>query len=785
MGLLDAPTFARGNRGKEQIEAINARAMLPWWTAIAGRDTAPANWCGIGDSITSGANATAVANRWTAQVLRRLRSAFPVAGVVGAPIGYEPATFSPWAAPGGDKLVTAAAGVGTFGLGIHSRILQAGMPGTYTFTGTSFDLYWTKGSASGTFTVTVDGGAPSAAQGSAANPAAALQVYNSGALAYGTHTVVVTQVTGTPWIEGFYPYNGDETKGIRYFDAGHYGTQVSGFTGSAGANLGQMGLVAGGNFQSKVSPQLVSIALGINDRAATTPAVPAATFKANVLTLVGGINASGDGSLATKCAILLLAVYDKGIVGPSGEPWSAYVEAMYEVQDVTANVAVLDLSTRMQAANVENMGNVDVDHTHPTDKGHKLISSYVFNAIAPPARSDLGNMLDLVNSKSQSLTMTAVKTGVYVPADGEMARFDTSGGVGTINLPALRPDRTRWGAKLVIAGNTLTINAAAGDVFNRVGGPTSLTMSMANQAMQFQYDLATRIITVIADDQPLGGLDARYDAAGAATAAVTALVNSAPAVLDTLEEIADALGDDGNFAATMTAALAGKSPVPAQGLRSARPAAAASTGKFYLSTNINGGTLEFSDGSAWIQVARGLNERAVRDIWPIGTYLEIDSVTKSAALAVDGVLNMRQFDVPLDVTIDRFGFQMTAVGVGSPVVRAGLYTDADGDGIPDTLLVDFGTVAAAIQVAEITGLAQVIPAGPVWGGVVSQGGATPVTFEVATSGRHQLKYSATPATMAGTLNIFQKTAVNGALPASIAPTLTTGSAPLWMLRRSA
>src|SRR3546814_11977138 len=43
-----------------------------------------------------------------------------------------------------------------------------------------------------------------------------------------------------------------------------------------------------------------------------------------------------------------------------------------------------------------------------------------------------------------------------------------------------------------------------------------------------------------------------------ADAAVAALVDSSPAVLDTLNELAAALGDDPNFATTMTEALADK-----------------------------------------------------------------------------------------------------------------------------------------------------------------------------------------------------------------------------------
>lgn len=49
----------------------------------------------------------------------------------------------------------------------------------------------------------------------------------------------------------------------------------------------------------------------------------------------------------------------------------------------------------------------------------------------------------------------------------------------------------------------------------------------------------------------------------AIAAAVASLVNSSPAALDTLKELADALGDDANFASTMTTALAGKQPLDA------------------------------------------------------------------------------------------------------------------------------------------------------------------------------------------------------------------------------
>ncbi|TBV12745.1 pyocin knob domain-containing protein [Stutzerimonas kirkiae] len=61
-----------------------------------------------------------------------------------------------------------------------------------------------------------------------------------------------------------------------------------------------------------------------------------------------------------------------------------------------------------------------------------------------------------------------------------------------------------------------------------------------------------------APTQPVGNNSTRLANTAFVQAAVAALVNSSPAALDTLKELAAALGNDPNFAATMTNALAGK-----------------------------------------------------------------------------------------------------------------------------------------------------------------------------------------------------------------------------------
>ena len=67
--------------------------------------------------------------------------------------------------------------------------------------------------------------------------------------------------------------------------------------------------------------------------------------------------------------------------------------------------------------------------------------------------------------------------------------------------------------------------------------------------------------TPTAPTQAAGNNSTRLATTAFVSAALSALVDAAPGTLDTLNELAAALGDDPNFAATVTTALAGKVPV--------------------------------------------------------------------------------------------------------------------------------------------------------------------------------------------------------------------------------
>lgn len=136
--------------------------------------------------------------------------------------------------------------------------------------------------------------------------------------------------------------------------------------------------------------------------------------------------------------------------------------------------------------------------------------------------------------KEPILTPTAVKVANYTLAAGELGLANAASPF-TFTLPAAPVDGSRAGAKIVLptsAPSTITVACGGSDTLNRTGGPTSLTLTLAGQAVTLQFVAGSPGYWVITDDDlPLSQLDLRY--ANLASPALTGTPTVPTAAVDT------------------------------------------------------------------------------------------------------------------------------------------------------------------------------------------------------------------------------------------------------------
>lgn len=167
-------------------------------------------------------------------------------------------------------------------------------------------------------------------------------------------------------------------------------------------------------------------------------------------------------------------------------------------------------------------------------------------------------------SGGSSLARTAVKTANYTAAAGDLVPVDTTSAPVTITLPNAPADKTQIAVELTTqsGSNPATVACAGSDVFTKTGGPTTLILPLLGQSVWLEYATTGGIWTPLSLGYQLASLDGRYaqlandlsdlpnaatartnlglgtaavqpssafDAAGAASAALTAAENNAAA----------------------------------------------------------------------------------------------------------------------------------------------------------------------------------------------------------------------------------------------------------------
>ncbi len=351
----------------------NARALSRFWSALAARNTTPVDIMTVGDSISEGYPPSGVAanlltdQAWRKLLIDKLRTQYPTSGAPGTP-GYYAANRQTVAPADYPVVNTGGSAANYCGLGlrnVHLNSASDNLVFTVPAGTTAVDVFWDRFSGTTTFNWSVNGGSTTNVN-TAGTPELDMRATRISGLT-GGDTVKLDYVSGAGvFIDGFYAYGGDETKGLRIWDSAR--TSVSCNTLIA---VGTQRWFTGFNV---IQPALVLIELGPND----SPTRTAAQLKADLLTLISLIKA--------QCTItpsfMLLATWR---VGDPLESWTNYVTGMREISAADADVGFYDMRGAIPKsdANMDTVGGLLPDSTHPGVAGSVAVANGVFPAIIP------------------------------------------------------------------------------------------------------------------------------------------------------------------------------------------------------------------------------------------------------------------------------------------------------------------------------------------------------------------------------------------------------------------
>lgn len=355
------------------IEADRARALRTFWTALNTVGTTPVDvFVGPSDSIGAGAYAGTFAKKFISVLRRKLRAAVQPSGVKGG-AGYFPLGTSPLLQ--GDGYLVGVAGSTstntTDGLGRHALNMGAGSQLTLFFTGTAIDILYKQAAAQGTFTYTIDGGAPSAPV--VVTGADDHVKHTVSGLSSASHTIIITVATANVTIEGLFPYDGDETKGLRMWSGAHSGFGASDFVAS------QTWVESLDNI---TNCKLVVLPVGSNDWYLGRTPVQA---MADILTNIGLVR----GKLGASVSIVLVRYYDRPD-GANTLPWGEWADQVYKpIADADDNITLFDLDPLFGPllSDTDDRGGLTTalpgDYVHPTPAGHELIGEKLARFLLP------------------------------------------------------------------------------------------------------------------------------------------------------------------------------------------------------------------------------------------------------------------------------------------------------------------------------------------------------------------------------------------------------------------
>jgi len=354
-------------------------SLTPWFAGLADRLLARCNVVCVGDSITEGQHAygppsTGFENRWLARLRDMLRVRYPTQGLVGGGRGFIGAASTGELSFTWPTTITGSPPYGVAGpKGKFVQLNGSGQSITFSLVGDSADIMWVQTPFGGTFSWSVDGG-PATHVSTNASSTVDGKLTHVPLGSAGSHSLVLSWVSGSSDIDGVIENNGDYTSGIGVHDAGHYGWQASNWVSAlnGGAASGPAAAIAA------LAPSAVIITLGFNDQYS---GVAPSDFQTRLQTIIADLQAR---LVKPYPAVILNMLPARINQAKWAYPWSQYVAAAGNVSAADTSgpggssvVSVMDFSSAadMPGADADVYGFWQTgDLVHPSIRGHQMIA---------------------------------------------------------------------------------------------------------------------------------------------------------------------------------------------------------------------------------------------------------------------------------------------------------------------------------------------------------------------------------------------------------------------------
>tara|TARA_R110000824_G_scaffold117171_7_gene269026 strand:+ start:921 stop:2972 length:2052 start_codon:yes stop_codon:yes gene_type:complete len=236
--------------------------------------------------------------------------------------------------------------------------------------------------------------------------------------------------------------------------------------------------------------------------------------------------------------------------------------------------------------------------------------------------------LGATSSTALSGDTTTISSGQASAITANTAKV-TFPGFGTSSVTALAGDTSLLAlgtsSSTALAGDTTTISSGQASVIASQSGTNTGDEPDASDSVKGIVELATTAETTTGTDT------ARAVTPAGVQAAVDALVGGAPGALDTLNELAAAIGDDATYASTITNSLALKAPLASPtftgtiGVPNVADVESAITANTAKVTNVPVATDAIWDTAGDLAVASGTDAASKLGIGTAGQVLTVNS----------------------------------------------------------------------------------------------------------------------------------------------------------------